>query len=69
MEYIWIIESLFNLGSEERISNDKESIFYPISPVKVSRFLHFAIEGSNILHSSTSNVVELASINASVNIE
>jgi hypothetical protein len=63
-----IVESLFNLGSEERISNDKGSIFYTYSPVKVSRFLHFAIEGSNILQSSTSNVVELASINAPVNL-
>ena len=55
-------ESLFNFGSEERISNDKVSIL-KLCIVKLSRFLHFAIEGYNLLHSRSFKVVALASIN------
>jgi hypothetical protein len=72
IERISINESLFNFGSEERISNDKESILKRQSILeglkgqsnfKLSRFLHFAIEGHNPSHSRSFKVVALASIN------
>ncbi len=62
MKYILIHESLFNFGSKERITNDKVSILRLFID-KLSRFLHFAIEGHSQSHSKSFKVAELAFIN------
>ena len=63
-----ILDSLFNFGSEERISIDSGSIFYSHSPSKISKFLHFAIEGRNFMKLKDLNVDELASISDDTNL-